>query len=57
VQEIHQVIQFEDCDAENVLNVFNGGTGQQFNNKEIQPNASVQQGTITNNHYHGTHPN
>jgi hypothetical protein len=56
VQEIHQVIQFEDCDAENVLNVFNG-TGQQFNNKEIQPNASVQQGTITNNHYHGSNPN
>lgn len=56
VQEIHQVIQFEDCDAENVLNVF-GGTGQQFNNKEIQPNASVQQGNITNNNYHGTNPN
>ena len=56
VQEIHQVIQFEDCDAENVLNVFSG-TGQQFNNKEIQPNASVQQGTITNNNYYGTNPN
>jgi hypothetical protein len=55
VHEIYQVIQFEDCDAENVLNVF-GGTGQQFNNREIQPNASVQQGSITNNNYYGVKP-
>lgn len=53
--EIYQVIQFENCDAENVLNVF-GGTGQQFNNREIQPNASVQQGSITNNNYYGAKP-
>jgi hypothetical protein len=55
VHEIYQVIQFENCDAENVLNVF-GGTGQQFNNREIQPNASVQQGSITNNNYYGVKP-
>lgn len=56
VSEIYQVIQFENCDAENVLNVFGDGTGQQFNNREIQPNASVQQGSITNNNYYGVKP-
>lgn len=50
--EIQQIIQMKDCDAENVLNVFAGGTGQQFNNKEIHPHASVQQGTINNTHHH-----
>jgi hypothetical protein len=55
VEEIYQMIQFEDCNAENILNVFDG-TGQQFNNKEIQPNSAVQQGTITNHNYFGTKP-
>lgn len=51
VNEIYQVIQFENCDAENVLNVFGSGTGQQFNNRKIQGDASVKQGTFISNYY------
>ena len=54
VQEIHQTIQFEEVDAENVMNVFSGGTGHMYNNKDIHPNSSVQQGNISN--YYGIKP-
>ena len=50
-QEIHQtLVQFDDVNARNVQQVL-GGTGQQFNNENID--APVQQGTITNHNYYG----
>ncbi|MCY7406543.1 MAG: globin [Alkalinema sp. CAN_BIN05] len=55
VQQIHQtIVQMDDVNAKNAQQIF-GGTGQQFNNENID--APVQQGTITNHNYYGTKPN
>lgn len=51
--EIHQNIQFDDVTTRNSQQIF-GGTGQQFNNENI--NAPTQQGSITNHNYYGTKP-
>lgn len=56
-QEIRQLAQqinnIDAVEGHNVQNV-SGGQGIQINNENI--NASVQQGTITNNNYYGTPP-
>jgi hypothetical protein len=49
--QVLQDINIDQRDGRNIMNVL-GGTGQQFNNENI--NAAVQQGTITNNNYYGT---
>ena len=54
VQEIKMIVQFDDVNAKNAQQIF-GGTGQQFNNENID--APVQQGTITNHNYYGAKPN
>jgi hypothetical protein len=54
VQEIKTLVQFDDVNAKNAQQIF-GGTGQQFNNENID--APVQQGTITNHNYYGAKPN
>jgi hypothetical protein len=53
MQEIKTLVQFDDVNARTVQQVF-GGTGQQFNNEQID--APVQQGTITNHNYYGEKP-
>ncbi len=53
VQEIQTLVQIDGVNARNVQQVF-GGTGQQFNNEQID--APVQQGTITNHNYYGARP-